>query len=321
MERKKPKVLVSRCLTFENCRYDGGIVNDDFINDLKPHVEFETVCPEVEIGLGVPRQWLSLVKDGDEFILYQRATGLDFTEDIEDYADEVFKKHPDADGFILKGRSPSCGIGDVKFYPSKDNKIQGGKATGIFGELVLSHYRNYPVESEGRLRNFTIRESFLTKLYTLFRFRAVQESMKMKDLVRFQAQHKFLLQSYSENGMRKLGRICANHDQLTVQKVIDLYFDALLEVFNEEQKFTKNINILDHCFGFVSDHLKDAEKKYYFDIIKQYRNGKLPLSVPISIIRSWAIKHEVEYLLEQYYFDPYPMELVDISDSGKGRDF
>ena len=321
MERTKPKVLVSRCLTFESCRYDGGIVNDEFVTALKPYVDFETVCPEVEIGLGVPRQWLSLVKDGEDFILYQRATGKDFTEDIEKYAEKVFEKYPDADGFILKGRSPSCGIGDVKFYPSKDNKIQGGKATGIFGSLVLSHYKNYPVESEGRLRNFTIRESFLTKLYTLFRFRDVQEAMKMKKLVQFQAQHKFLLQSYSDSGMRKLGKICANHEKLPVKEVIDLYFDALLEVFNEEQKYTKNINILDHCFGFVSDHLKDAEKKYYFDIIKQYRNGKLPLSVPLNIIRSWAINHEVDYLLEQFYFNPYPMDLVDISDSGKGRDF
>lgn len=321
MKRMKPKVVVSRCLTFDNCRYDGGIVNDDFINDLKSYIEFETVCPEVEIGLGIPRKWLSLVKDGNEFILYQRATGLDFTKDIEKYAAEVFKDHPDADGFILKGRSPSCGIGDVKFYPSKENKIQGGKASGIFGELVMNHYKNYPIESEGRLRNFQIRESFLTKLYTVFRYRSVEENNKMKDLVKFHAQHKYLLQSYSEFGMRKLGKICANHEKLPTTEVIELYFEGLLQVFNEEQKYTKNINIMDHCFGFVSDYLKTEEKKYYFDIIKQYRQGKLPLSVPISIIRSWAIKNDVDYLLEQFYFNPYPIDLVDISDSGKGRDY
>jgi len=321
MMRKKPKVLVSRCLTFEKCRYDGGIVNDDFITALKPHVEFITLCPEVEIGLGVPRQWLSLVKEEDHFILYQRATGLDFTEAIETYAEETFQKHSDADGFILKGRSPSCGIGDVKFYPSKDNKIQGGKGTGIFGALAQLHYKNFPIESEGRLRNFQIRESFLTKLYTVFRYRTVQEAKKMKLLIEFHAQHKYLLQSYSDNGMRVLGKICANHDNLPVEAVIELYFKELLKVFNEEQKYTKNINILDHCFGFVSEFLKKAEKDYYFDIIKQYRQGKLPLSVPINIIRSWAIKHEADYLLQQYFFTPYPIDLLDISDSGKGRDF
>lgn len=319
---KKPRIIVSRCLTFENCRYDGGIVNDDFVKELKDHVEFITVCPEVEIGLGIPRKWLSLVKDEqDNYILYQRATEKDFTEDIITYAEKIVDRYPSADGFILKGRSPSCGIKDVKFYPSKDSKIQGGKASGIFGHAICKHYKNYPVETEGRLRNFNIRESFLTQIYTLYRFRPIQASLKMGDLVKFHADHKFLLQSYSESGMRVLGRICANHEKLPSKTVIEKYFTHLLAVFNEERKYTKNINILDHCFGFVSEHLSQGEKEHYFNTIKQYRFGKLPLSVPLNIIKTWAIQHEVEYLLNQYFFSPYPIELLSISDSGKGRDF
>lgn len=319
---KKPRIIVSRCLTFENCRYDGGIVNDDFVKELKDHVQFITVCPEVEIGLGIPRKWLSLVKDEeDNYILYQRATEKDFTTDIIDYASDVSKKHQSVDGFILKGRSPSCGIKDVKFYPSKKSKIQGGKASGIFGHEICKTYKNYPVETEGRLRNFNIRESFLTQVYTLFRFRSVQESSKMGDLVEFHANHKFLLQSFSENGMRVLGRICANHKQLPKETVIENYFNHLLVVFEEERKYTKNINILDHCFGFVSEHLSQGEKDHYFYTMKQYRYGKLPLSVPINIIKTWAIQHQVNYLLNQHFFSPYPIELLSISDSGKGRDY
>lgn len=319
MKRNKPLVLISRCLTFDNCRYDGGIVNDEFIEKLKDHICFETVCPEVEIGLSIPRKWLSLVMHNDKFILYQRETGLDFTDDIVKYSDEIYDKYEDADGFILKGRSPSCGINDVKFYPSKENKIKSGKASGIFANEILKKYPDFPIESEGRLRNFELRETFLTKLYTVFRFKEVLSSQKMKYLVEFHSKHKYLLQSFSELGMRKLGKICANHERKEVKIVIDNYFNVLLEVFRDKRKYTQNINVLEHCFGFISDYLKKDEKDYFFEILKQYREARLPLSVPLKIINGWIIRYEVEYLINQYYFKPYPIELMDIKDSGKGR--
>ncbi len=317
----KPKVLISRCLTFENCRYDGGIVNDDFVEKLKDYIDFVTICPEVEIGLGIPRKWLSLVKDNDNFILYQRATDKDFTQDVKRYAQEVFSKISDVDGFILKGRSPSCGIKDVGYSISKKNRMKNGKSSGIFGHLVKEKYKNYPVETEGRLRNFEIRENFLTELYTLLRYKEIQRSMKMSDLVEFQASHKLLFQSFNEEGMRKLGKICANLEKRVVKKVIEDYHKNLLQIFSKERTYKKNINVLDHCFGFISEFLTKDEKNYYFEIMSFYRKGKLPLSVPLNIIRGWAIRHSADYLLNQYYFKPYPLELMDITDSGKGRDY
>lgn len=319
MTRSKPKVLISRCLTFEACRYDGGIIQNEYIEKLKGFINFTTICPEVEIGLGVPRDWLSLVMHENQPILYQRATKKDYTYEVDTYAETLFNKHPDVDGFILKGRSPSCGIKNVKLYPSKDNKIHSGKTAGVFGQNVLDHFTNYPIETEGRLRNFKIRETFLTKLFTVHRFRSVLNSQKMKDLVAFHANHKFLFQSFNENGMRTLGKICANHEHYSPKKVIQLYHQHMFNIFEKERKFTKNINVLEHCFGFISNQLSTSEKEYFFDILEQYREAKLPLSVPLHVVRSWAIKYQNDYLLTQHFFNPYPVALMDIKDSGKGR--
>ena len=319
----KPKVLISRCLTFDNCRYDGGIINSEFINQLKPFVDFKTICPEVEIGLGVPRKWLSLIikKDGKNRI-YQKATETDFTDEMLDYADNLFEKHRDSvDGFILKERSPSCGISNVKYYSSEKSKISSGKDIGVFGKKVLEEFENYPIINEGRLRNFTLRERFLTKLFTFARFKKVIENNKMKDLIKFHSEHKYLLQSFNEEKMRQLGSIAANHEKNQTEKVINDYYKILKEVFNETQSEGKNANILQHCFGFISEYLTKEQREHFLDTLKHYRNNKYPLSVLQKMLESWIIQHNVNYLKNQYYFKPYPLELMTIKDSGIGRDY
>ena len=319
----KPKVLISRCLTFDNCRYDGGIINSEFIKQLKPFIDFETICPEVEIGLSVPRKWLSLIikKDGKNRI-YQKSTETDFTDEMVDYADKLFKKHRDSvDGFILKERSPSCGISNVKYYSSETSKISSGKDKGVFGKKVLEEFENYPIINEGRLRNFTLRERFLTKLFTFARFKKVIKNNKMKNLIKFHSDHKYLLQSFNEEKMRQLGSIAANHEKKETKKVINNYYEVLKEVFNETQSEGKNINILQHCFGFVSEYLTKEQREHFLDTLKHYRNNKYPLSVLQKMLESWIIEHNIDYLKNQYYFKPYPLDLMTIKDSGKGRDY
>ena len=317
----KPKVLVSKCIEFESCRYNGGIISSEVVEALKDHVEFHPVCPEVEIGLGVPRKALRLVRRDGEDRLVQTETEKDCTEDMREFADEFFSELGDIDGAVLKNRSPSCGTNDVKVYADLDKSGVIEQSAGIFGEAVNEHYPHRPVENEGRLRNFRIREDFYTALFAIARFRQnVESSDSISDLTDFQAAHKFLLMAYDQDKMRELGRIAANPNDRALDEVIEDYKKLLSKVLSESPSPGSHVNTLEHAYGYFSDDLKPREKSLFDDYIDDYRAGKVPLSTIISLVRSWIARFDQEYLEGQRYYDPYPRELVDISDSGKGRD-
>ena len=165
----KPVVVVSKCLGFAHCRFNGLTISSHTVDKLKPHVDFKPVCPEVEIGLGVPRDPIRVVKEAGKLRLLQPATGNDVTGKMTEFAESFLGAVEDADGFILKSRSPSCGIKDVKMYSDMEKRSSGVRGSGFFGGAVIDKFPNLPVEDEGRLTNFRIREHFLTKLFTIAR--------------------------------------------------------------------------------------------------------------------------------------------------------
>ena len=313
----KPKVVVSKCLTFAKCRYNEAIINDDFIEQLKSFVDFNPICPEVEIGLGVPRKALRLVKKDDGTRLVQPANDRDLTQEMKEFTIEYLDSLEKVDGFILKNRSPSCGTRDSKVYDT--NGVPSMKDSGIFGGLVKEKYPRKAVTNEGRLKNFKLREHFLTKLYTLAEFRQLKAEPAMSKLVNFQAKNKLLFLAYNEAEMRKMGQIVANHEHKELDQVVEEYEEHLTNIFAEPPEYTANINVLTHAFGYVSDDLMESEKDFFFDKLEQYRNGTVPLSVPNSILSAWILRCDVDYLKQQTFFTPYPQGLVEIKDSGKGR--
>ncbi|MBS3787209.1 DUF1722 domain-containing protein [Candidatus Bipolaricaulota bacterium] len=317
----KPKVLVSKCIGFDSCRFNGGIISSEVVDTLQEQVKFVPVCPEVEIGLGVPRKALRLVKKDGEPRLIQTETREDYTEEMKHYAEGLFSKIGEIDGAILKNRSPSCGTTDVKAYADLDKSGVIEKAPGIFGGAVKDRYPFKPIENEGRLRNFRIREDFYTSLFAIARFRQrVEGKGSISELTDFQARHKFILMAYDQDKMRKLGRMAANPDEKEIEKIIQDYRELLSKVLSENPSPGSHVNVLQHAYGYFSDELENREKSLFDDYIEDYRKGKVPLSSIISMIRSWIARFDRDYLEEQRYFDPYPRELMDISDSGKGRD-
>jgi len=216
------------------------------------------------------------------------------------------------DGFILKNRSPTCGIKDAKFYPDGENNIPTGKGPGLFAEKVLEKFPGAAVEDEGRLRNPGIREHYLTRIYTLARWRDAKKKNSMKALVDFQSDNKFILMSYNQREMKELGRIVANKDGRTLGETIPLYEAHLQKALAKTPRRTSNINVLMHGLGYFSDELTRKEKNHFLDLLERYRNMKAPLSALQSVMESWIIKYEESYLSRQTYFHPYPVELVEL---------
>jgi uncharacterized protein YbgA (DUF1722 family)/uncharacterized protein YbbK (DUF523 family) len=313
----KPRVVISKCIGFEPCRYNGQIVRDDFVPRLEPHVEFVCVCPEVEIGLGTPRSPVRVVSSAGNFKLIQPESGLDLTEKMRSFSSSFLSDLKEIDGFILKNRSPSCGIGDVKFYSGPEKGSALGRTSGFFGAAVLEKFGDTAIEDEGRLNHLGIREHFLTRIFAFARCRNLQLSASIHGLVRFHAANKLLLMAYNQTKLRELGRIVANNDRKPAAVVLQAYRNHFREAFRKSPRHASPVNVLTHALGYFKKELSLREKRHFLSVLDAYRLGTAPLSSAVSIIRSWIVRFEIDYLQEQTFFDPFPEELMAADHAGR----
>jgi uncharacterized protein YbgA (DUF1722 family)/uncharacterized protein YbbK (DUF523 family) len=316
----KPVVVMSRCLEFEPVRYNGQVIPYDFVRELEPWVEYVGVCPELEIGLGVPRDPVRIVMVDGEARLLQPDTERDLTEEMIGFADAFLASLDAVDGFILKNRSPSCGISDVKIFQGTDRSASSARGGGFFGGRVVERYPGLAIEDEGRLRNYRIREHFLTKLFSLARLRVVRASGSMKELVSFHTLNKFLLMAYNQHRMRILGRIVANEEKRPFHELMDAYESEFQAALARGPRSTSVINVLQHAAGYFSEQLTRKEKSFLAESLERYRKGQVPVSAVSSIVRAWIVRFDEDYLAPQTFFEPYPARLMSLSDSGKGRE-
>lgn len=315
----KPTLIVSKCLGFAACRWNGLVIADDFVDRLQSYVNFLPVCAEVEIGLGVPRDPIRVVSQDGSLRLVQPATGKDVTEAMQRFSESYLSSTGPVDGFILKGRSPSCGIKDVKVYPGAGKVAAESKSAGFFGGKALEMFPDLPIEEEGRLTNFKIREHFLTRIFALAQLRSVVASGAMRQLVRFQSDNKLLLMACNQVEMRVLGRIVANHEKRPFAEAAAEYQAHFRRALAKPSRSTSNINVLMHALGYFSDELNAREKALFLDSLEKYRSERIPLSAVTSILRAWIVRFDNEYLMAQTFLNPYPEELIQVTDSGKGR--
>jgi uncharacterized protein YbgA (DUF1722 family)/uncharacterized protein YbbK (DUF523 family) len=317
----RPRVVISKCIEFDACRWNGLTIHSPFVQKLTSLVDVIPVCPEVEIGLGVPRKPIRLVQQKDLLRLLQSETGSDLTEKMKLFAESFLSSLQEIDGFILKDRSPSCGYKDVKIYPAP-GKVSpvAGNGSGFFGTAVMARFPLLAIENEGRLRNFSLREHFLTRLFLLASFREFKTQASLAGLIEFQAQNKLLLMAYNQSILRKLGRVVAATRTHTLAEKLPEYESLLRRAIARAPRYTSNINVLMHGLGYFSKKLSAGEKSFFLQTLEKYRQKKVPLGTCIALLNSWIIRYHEAYLARQTFFSPYPEALIEITDSGKGRD-
>lgn len=309
----KPNILISRCIEFDNCRYNSQKISSDFVKKLNAYVNFIKVCPELEIGLGVPRNPIRVIEIKEIIKLIQPETKKDVTNDMIRFS-KKFLKNLEIDGAVLKSKSPSCGIKDVKIYPTIEKSAPLRKSKGFFGSTVIEKYPLYAIEDEDRLRNHIIKEHFLRKIFLFASFREIKDKKSIKKLINFHSINKFLIMSYNQKELKELGNITANNEKKSIKKVLNDYEIHLKLAFSKSPRCTSNINVLQHTFGYISKDLKSKEKNFFIKSINDFRKGHVGLSVPISLMKSWIIRFDQPYLNKQTYFSPYPDELVEVEN-------
>ncbi|HYE97953.1 MAG TPA: DUF523 and DUF1722 domain-containing protein [Planctomycetota bacterium] len=304
--RARPILAMSLCLGDAPVRYDGAAIADPFVKRLLPHVELKPVCPEVEIGLGIPRDPIRI----DRGRLVQPSTGADLTERMRTFADRWLSGLGEVDGFLLKSRSPSCGIRDTKRF--RGGRV-AGRGAGLFAEAVLALYPHAAVEDEARLSDGGLRERFLTKLFALAELRRVRRT---SDLARFHARQTLLLTAYDPASRAPLGRLAASTRPFP--KVLADYRARFAKALSEPPRPEAHANLLERAIGPLLKDLAPAEKAQVRASIRTLRSGRRTPGAPIALLRAWLKRTPTPEFAHQSYLDPYPETLADGDGRGTG---
>lgn len=309
-EFPRPTILVSRCLGFAPCRYDGQMVRLKAIQNLEGHADFIPVCPELEIGLPVPRSPLRIVRMDGVSRLIQKDSGRDFTEAIEAASRTLLQALGPVDAVILKGRSATCGLRNVITYPGEGPFEPTARASGVFGSIVAMHFPELPVEEEGSLNHPRLLEHFYAWLFASTRLRLLGSQLSMHELLEFHSKHKYQLMALNPAGLKALGSLVANHDHLPVEEVFVRYRKGFAGIFQRPPRTGTVVNALMHCFGYFGKQLQPKEKQVFLKGLEAYRNQETTLDVPVRQLRSFVERFPQPYLQGQSLLEPYPEALM-----------
>lgn len=308
-----PRLGISSCLLGEEVRFDGGHKRDDFlINTLGRFVEWVLVCPEVEIGLGTPRESLRLEAAPDGPRLVAPRSGLDHTETMRAWARGRLQELAGLNlhGYVFKKDSPSCGLMRVRVYDR--NRVPTRTGQGIFAQELTTTLPLLPAEEEGRLREPWIRENFIDRVFGYYRWsRLLVEDPTPSGLVSFQASHKLTLMSHSPKRQRELGRLVADAGKRRIGTLLEEYGRGFMQALSQRATRRKQTNVLQHLTGFLKGQLDGGDKEELLQTIDGYREGLVPLIVPLTLLQHHLRRHEVpDWVRSQVYLNPYPSELM-----------
>ena len=308
---EKIKLGISTCLLGEPVRWNGGHSKDRYLTDiLGRYVEYVPVCPEVECGMGVPRETLRLVGDPENPNLVTSKTNIDHTRRMTEWALKRVKEMEKENlcGFVFKKNSPSSGLYRVPVRTSKG--MPNKKGQGIFARVFTEHFPLVPVEEDGRLNDPKLRETFIEQIFTLMRWRETLSKEKSTgNLVDFHTRHKLLIMSHSPNHLRMMGKLVAQGKALPVKDMFNQYESLLMDALRLQTTLKKNINVLQHIMGYFKKRLSPDEKQELIEIIDRYGKEYVPLIVPVTLFNHYVRKYEQPYLTQQVYLNPHPVAL------------
>jgi uncharacterized protein YbgA (DUF1722 family)/uncharacterized protein YbbK (DUF523 family) len=307
----KIKIGVSSCLLGNAVRYDSGHKWDRFLTDtLGRYVDFVAVCPEVEVGLSIPREAMRLVGDLNQPRLLTIRSRVDHTERMIGWAKKRVKELEKEGlcGFIFKSDSPSSGLERVKVYDP--NGVPVKKGVGLFARVFIDHFPLLPVEDEGRLHDPLLREIFIESIFIWKRWREMDEQNRGRGgLVEFHSRHKLLIMAHSPKQYQALGRLVALGKGFSLDDLLLQYQEMLSSALKQKPTNKKNANVLQHILGYFKKDLTADEKQEALEGIENYARGFVPLIVPVTLMNHFVRKYQQPYLKDQYYLNPHPLEL------------
>ncbi len=307
----KPRLGVSTCLLGENVRYDGAEKRDPvLLGAFGDHVEWVPVCPEVECGMTVPRDPMHLADDPDSPRLVTTATGEDQTGRMQTWIrsrlDELARE--DLWGFVLKSRSPSCGTGAVPVLSATGE--QAGESAGLFAAAVAGRFPLLPVADERSLRDDSMWDNFIERLFCLKRYRdSMRPEGSRESLVAFHAAHELQLMAHDPGALREMGELVAHSTELPLEELSARYEKLLTTAMEVTATPAQNADVLLRALGLLERYMSPDERQDALDVIEEHRGGRAPLATPMRLLGRHIRTYAVEDLATQSCFAAHPNEL------------
>jgi uncharacterized protein YbgA (DUF1722 family)/uncharacterized protein YbbK (DUF523 family) len=306
------RIGVSTCLLGQPVRWDGGHKRDAFLADqLAPFVEWVPVCPELEIGLGVPRETIRLERHDGALRLVASRSGADHTQRMQHFAQRRVRELERLDlcGYVLKKSSRSCGLERVPVRNEKGVPEKNGR--GVFAQVLLDAAPSLPVEEEGRLNDPRLRENWIERVFAFRRLRSLFAGrFDLGELVRFHTAHKLQILAHAPKDYAALGRVVATAKALPRAELRERYATGFMQALRPIATPRRQVNVLHHVLGHFRRLLDDAARHELVALIDDYARGLVPLIVPITLIRHHVRRLGVAYLAGQVYLEPHPKELM-----------
>jgi len=311
------RIGVSSCLLGDRVRYDGGHKQDHFLTDVMgPQVEWVPVCPEFEMGLGVPREPIQLERKKGEMRLVSIETHADHTQTMRRWAKQRLRElsRENLSGYILKSRSPSCGMERVQIH--EPNGARAGIGRGLYAKALIERFENLPIEEERRLTNPKQRENFIERVFAYRRLRQLfDKRWKNRDVVEFHTQHELLLMAHSPRLYRELGRLMARIAKHPRKDFRQQYESLFMQAMRARTTRGHHAKVLRRMAGYLTEYVNSAQREKLTRLIEDYRQGLAPLSTPLAVIRSLVRRLgldylSLDYLNDQFYLNPHPKEVV-----------
>lgn len=312
---EKPiRIGISSCLLGEQVRFDGNHKQDHYITGTLGEVfEFVPVCPEVGIGMGVPRPTIRLVGTAEApRAIGVKVEGLDVTDKLIQYGKRTAGKLSDLSGYIFKSKSPSCGMERVRLYDPPGAKGGGGgkQGIGLYAREIMRAYPHLPVEEEGRLGDPILRDNFLECVFIYDHWQQLnQQRLTPKALVEFHTRHKLAVMAHGAEYYRKLGRLVAAAGARPIRELAEEYIAGLMDALRHRATARRHTNVLMHIMGYLKTQLSRDDKQELLELIEEYRLGRLPRIVPITLLKHHFRNFPNDYLAGQSYLNPDPHEL------------
>jgi len=282
--RRPIRVGISACLIGDEVRFDGGHKRDAFLTEtFGRFVEWVPVCPEVECGLGTPRESMRLVRVENGVRLLTVRSGVDLTAQMEHFSRSRVSalEREDLSGYVLKKDSPSCGLERVKVYDRHGTPTRGGR--GMFAAALVEAFPHLPVEEEGRLADPRLRDNFVERVFAYCRLRGLLSGRwTVGDLVRFHTAHKLLLLAHAPQAYRRLGQLVAGARSTTRRELERRHGDGFMHALAQLATTRRHTNALQHMAGHFKNRLDAASKRELSETITDYGRVSSP---------SWCQSH------------------------------
>lgn len=304
------RIGISSCLLGQPVRFDGNHKHDHYLSGTLGAVfEFVPVCPEVAIGLGVPRPTIHLVGTPEApRLVGVKVADLDVTDKMIAYGQRMARKLGDLSGYIFKSKSPSCGMERVKLYDGKGGGSKQG--VGLYAREILRAHPLLPVEEEGRLGDPLLRDNFLECVFTYHRWQQLcAQRLTPKALVDFHTRHKLAIMAHGTEPYRELGRLVAEAGKRPIRELADDYATLLMQTLRRRATARRHTNVLMHVMGYLKNQLSRADKQELLELIEDYRQDRIPRIVPITLLKHHFRNHPDAYIAGQTYLNPDPLEL------------